>query len=131
LDTSTSDVPGEKIKEKDDTDLLEMIIFTLSPVMGGRDQVLATPFIETLKYLDLELKRRKADRWNRYMDALYAHPMGVDNDKRKKYMELIQPQPERKEMKLETNVDQLREIKRQQEERAKLAKAQAMAKKQP
>jgi hypothetical protein len=91
--------------------------------LGGRDQVLATPFVEALKYLELTLKQKVSDRWNNYMDMLYAHPMGVDNDKRKKYMELIQPQQERQPMEMKTDIDHLKELKRRQDEKMKAMNA--------
>ncbi|UYL93889.1 hypothetical protein PK21_gp20 [Geobacillus phage vB_GthS_PK2.1] len=113
----TSSISGQQIN--DDTDLFEMIIYTLSPVLGGRSEVLATPFVECLKYIELERQRKKADRWNRFMDLFYAHPM-VDKNKRQRYVELIQPEKPRRNLTMRTNLDQLRALKEQQErERAR------------
>lgn len=100
----------------DDTDLFEMIIFTLSPILGGRSEVLATPFIETLKHLELQQKKVKSDRWNAFMDAVYADMSnGIDKHKRQKYMETIQPEKARKKLAMKTDMDQLKRLKEDQE----------------
>lgn len=100
---------------EDDTDIFEIIIYTLAPILGGRDQVLSAPFIECVKYVELEQKKRKNDRWNNFMDMIYSSPMGVDSGKRQKYMELIQPEQARKQLELKTDVNQLQKLKEEQE----------------
>lgn len=101
-------------KLKSDTDIFEVIIFTLSPVLGGRDQVLATPFIEAVKYIEMERSRKKSDRWNEFLDRLYSNTIGVDGEKRQKYIEAIQPEQARKQLEMKTNISQLEELKNKQ-----------------
>lgn len=101
---------------KDDTEIFEVIIFTLSPVLGGRDQVLATPFIECVKYVEMENKRKVNDRWNAFLDRIYSDSQaGVDKLKREKYMEMIQPKETRKSLEMKTDVDQLKRMKEEQD----------------
>lgn len=107
-----------KQKLKSDTDIFEIIIFTLSPVLGGRDQVLATPFIECVKYVELENTRKKNERYNRFMDAVYSDMSnGVNKQKRQKYIETLQPEQTRKPLKMETDLDMLKKAKEEQEKK--------------
>lgn len=91
------------------------MIFTLSPILGGRDQVLATPFIEALAHVEMAKKKRKADRWNGFMDAVYADlTNGIDKMKRQKYMETLQPEKARKPIRTETDLSLLQKLKESQ-----------------
>lgn len=101
-------------EKKDDTELFEMIIFQLSPILGGRNEVLNTPFIEALKYLELFKKEKKAERWNRFMDNFYSSMPYIDSQKRKEYVESIQPEQARKQLKMKTDLDQLKALKSKQ-----------------
>lgn len=103
----------------DDTDLFEIIIFSLSPVLGGRSEVMATPFYETLKHLELHEKKKKSDRWNSFMDAVYSTLDGVDGNKRMEYIKTIQPEQARKKLTMKTDLNQLEQLLKEQEERAK------------
>ncbi|AYP68833.1 hypothetical protein BpsM61_00059 [Bacillus phage vB_BpsM-61] len=106
---------GEKQigQEKDDTDLFEIILFNISPILGGRSEVMNAPFIECLKHLELVLNQRKSDRWNKFMDMFYSNAE-VDNKKRKEYVKLIQPKEAKKQLAMKTNIDQLKAIKEKQ-----------------
>lgn len=108
---------GDKLKkddgDDDDTGFFEIMLFTLSPVLGGRDNVLATPFMECLKYVELENKRKKSDRWNNFMDMFYSAP-DIDKDKRKAYVESIQPEKAKKKMEMKTDRSQLEKLKAEQ-----------------
>jgi hypothetical protein len=107
----------------DDTDLFELIIFNLSPVLGDRDQVLATPFIECLKYLELHQRRTEQDRWNGFMDKFYSNMQNFSKENAhtvQEYIKAIQPELARKDLsKNKTDLGQLARMKMEQEERAK------------
>jgi hypothetical protein len=105
-----------------DTDLFEIIIFELSPILGGRSEVLATPFYEVLKHVELNRKKKVSDRWNKYMDNVYSNFQNLGDSGRKKipeYVKMIQPEQARKQLKLQTNVSQLEQLLKEQEERAR------------
>lgn len=93
----------------------------MSPILGGRGQVLATPFIESVKYVEMEQKKKKSDRWHSFLDNVYASKQGVDHRKFQKYVETIQPEQARKQLAKQTNMNQLKELKEKQE-RAKTIK---------
>lgn len=107
----------------DDTDLFEIIIFNLSPILGGRDQVLATPFIEILKHLELHQKKKEQDRWNGFMDQFYSNMQNFTKESAQSvqaYIKAIQPELARKDLsKNKTDLGQLAKLKMEQEERAK------------
>jgi hypothetical protein len=104
----------------DDTDIFELIIFDLSPVLGGRDNVLATPFIEAVKHYELHQRKKKSDRWNGFMDRAYADfTNGIDKLKRQKYIETIQPEQARKNLaNNKTDLSQLERMKAEQMKQA-------------
>jgi hypothetical protein len=116
----SSDVQQTKVND-DDTDLFEIIIFNLSPVLGGRDQVLATPFYEVLKHLELHRKKKESDRWNGFLDNIYSDfSANIDKRKRELYIKTIEPeQPQKSVANNKTSIDQLMELKEKQEKRAK------------
>lgn len=64
----------------------------------------------------MEKKRRHSDRWNRFTDMFYATQQGVDKRKRQAYIETIQPEKARKNLEMKTNLNQLEELKRQQQQ---------------
>lgn len=99
-------------------DLIEVIIFTLSPVLGGRREVLLTPLSELFAYVDMEKRRKTHDRYHRFMDSLYSTHQGIDKRKRQQYMESIRPKEVRKKLEMKTNVDQLKALKAQQQQDA-------------
>lgn len=113
-------VQQEQIITDDDTDIFELIIFELSVILGGRDQVLATPFIEVVKHYELAQKKKKSDRWNKFMDRAYADfTNGIDKFKRQKYIETIQPEQARKNLENnKTDLSQLAEIAKAQRDQA-------------
>lgn len=116
--SNSKHVRQKRVNRADDTDIFETIIYTLAPVLGGRKEVLETPFIEVLKYIELERAKKKSDRWNRFMDLWYSHPF-ADKRARDKYIEQIQPEQARRELVMETDIDQLRQLKEQQEKMMK------------
>jgi hypothetical protein len=68
-----------------------MIIFNLSPVLGSRSEVLKTPCIEVLGYIELNRERKKAERWNNFMDLFYATQQGIKKEDRQRFIETIKP----------------------------------------
>lgn len=116
-----NDVQQEQIT--DDTDIFELITFNLSPVLGGRSEVMATPFIETLKHLELQLKRVEQDRWNGYLDLYFSNMQNFTKEtwaSVQAYRKAIEPQADRKDIsKNKTDVGLLQRLKEEQEQRAK------------
>ncbi len=98
-----------------------MIIFRLSPRLGGRSEVLKAKLIELLKYMEFEkeeeeakIQKEKMDRWFNFMSMLHAHPMS-DKQARKKYMDLIDPKIENSTPNInktyETDIELLKRMK--------------------
>jgi hypothetical protein len=101
--------------------MAEVIIFRLSSVLGGRSEVMETPFIELLAHIEMLNDKERADRLSQFMNMFYANPM-TDMNARKNYVNSIMPEPElvtkSEQGALVTNLDQLRLLKQMQEQEA-------------
>lgn len=83
----------------------------MSKILGGRSEVLETPVLEALKYIELVTEEEQELRLDRYMMMWYANPE-VDEKNRQQYLESIKPQSIRnKEMAFDTDIDLLKAIK--------------------
>lgn len=100
-------------RDESDADIFELAIYNISPILGGRSEVMKAPFIECVKHLELELERKKTDRWNGFLDLFYSHPE-MDQKKRQAYIKIIQPEKAKPKMTMKTDQNQLREIAEQQ-----------------
>jgi hypothetical protein len=94
----------------------------LSPLLGGRSEVRATPLVELLKHMELLLQKEEAEgkkeiteRWISFLSTHYAHPFS-DSKGRKKFMEVIKPEDVSKNEipKYEDNLDLLKQLKSMQ-----------------
>lgn len=72
-------------------DPFEMIIYRLSPVLGGRSEVLDTPLEEALGYLGMERRERKKQKFDTFMMIYFSANSRVDGKARKKYMDELKP----------------------------------------
>lgn len=102
------------------------MIFRLSPILGGRSEVMDAPFIELLSHISMLKEKEKTDRFAAFMNMFYANPM-TDQQARKEYIKSIQPDSEllqkvSKQGALKTDLDQLKLIKEMQELEAKQMK---------
>lgn len=100
----------------------EILIFRLSPILGGRSEVLAAPFLELLAHLEMVKEKENNDRFSHFMNMFYANPM-TNQAARKKYVNDIKPESEllqraKKSGALVTDLDQLRLLKQMQEQEA-------------
>jgi hypothetical protein len=106
---------GEVNQSFDDTEWDEIFIYRLSARLGGRSEVLETPVVEALKYIELEKKREQEERFFSFLSMFHAHPM-ADAEGRKKFIEAIQPKVKSAPVVYETNLDQLKQLKAMQGE---------------
>lgn len=67
------------------------IVWRLSPILGGRTEVLETPMMEALEYLKLEKAKRENDRMEQFSLMFFAANSNVDAKARQKYYESIRP----------------------------------------
>lgn len=72
-------------------DPFELIIYRLSPILGGRSEVLETPVIEALNYLTFEKESREAERMEKFQMAYFGGNSKVDAKARKKFYDSIKP----------------------------------------
>lgn len=94
----------------------------MSPILGGRSEVLAAPFYELLAHLEMLKEQKKNERFGEFLNIFYANPM-TNKDARKKYINDIKPESEilqraKKGGALVTDLDQLRLIKQMQDQEA-------------
>lgn len=80
-----------------------MLVFTLSERLGGRNEVLSAPIVETLGHLlmqrkEQEAKREKEDveRWINYLMLIHSKPLSRDDTpeikkNREEFVESIRP----------------------------------------
>lgn len=73
------------------------MIFTLSPILGGRTEVLNTPFTEALQHLlyyrEREENKAKAEEgriWLDFLSRMNSHPFAPEQQK-KAFIESIEP----------------------------------------
>lgn len=95
---------------------------------GGRSEVIKTPMIELLKYMELEIKKDEAeakkDKFNRWLDYLsrtFSQPLyGPESSDRKRsreaFLTIIRPEVDTKapEKNYEWNFEQLEQLKAMQ-----------------
>lgn len=72
-------------------DPFELIIYRLSPILGGRSEVLETPLEEALGYLGMERRERKRAKFDNFMMLYFSANSRVDGKARKKYMDELKP----------------------------------------
>lgn len=93
--------PG-KLEDLDLTKLADLafnsIIFRLSPILGGRSEVLNTPVEEALPYLDMEKKDKEAKRLDLFSLIFFAGNSKVEGKDRKKFFESIKPKESGKKL---------------------------------
>lgn len=80
----------QRVRERKD-DPFELIVFRLSPILGGRTEVLDTPLEEALGYLSMERRQRKQEKFEEFMRLYFSANSRVDGKARKKYMDQIKP----------------------------------------
>lgn len=102
--------------------MAEVLIFRLSSVLGGRTEVLNTPFYELLAHLEMLNDKEKNDRFANFLSMFYANPM-TDASARKDYVSAIRPdskllQEAGKNGALVTDLNQLRLLRQMQEQEA-------------
>ena len=91
------------------------MIFRLSPILGGRSEVLDSTVMEALMYLELHKEDQEEERYDNYIMHLHASPM-IESKYREQYMKTIEPKRHRQEsIKLETDKSQLQRLKQKQE----------------
>ena len=97
----------------------------MSPILGGRREVLAAPFCELLAHLDMLKDKEKNERFGQFMNMFYANPM-TNKQARQQYIKSIQPESEllkgAKRGKLATDLTQLKALKESQDREAAVAK---------
>lgn len=105
------------------------MIFTLSPILGGRTEVLRTPFTEALQHLlyhrEREENKREAEEariWLDFLSRMNSHPFAPEQN-RKSFMQSIEPkkqnsgsadatpQPEYKSKRFETDDALMKHLK--------------------
>lgn len=69
----------------------EKIIYTLSSKLGGRSEVLETPILEALSYLDMARKDREQERLDNFHALFYGANSKVEGKARKAYYDKIKP----------------------------------------
>jgi hypothetical protein len=67
------------------------IIYALSPVLGGRSEVLETPVLEALEYLVYEKKKKQREKLERFQYLFFGANSNVDPKARKKFYDEIRP----------------------------------------
>jgi hypothetical protein len=72
-------------------DPFELIIYRLSPILGGRSEVLETPVIEALSYLDMERGERERSKLDKFNYLYFGANSNVDPKARKKFFDTIRP----------------------------------------
>lgn len=108
------------------------MIFTLSPILGGRTEVLNTPFTEALQHLlyyrEREEHKKEAEEgriWLDFLSRMNSHPFAPEQQ-RKAFMNKIEPKnqknqntgaantppsPEQKSKRFETNDALMKHLK--------------------
>lgn len=96
--------------------MLETLIFKLSPILGGRSEVLETPLYEALGILELSKRSEAQKRLDDYYNLYFANPM-IEVKHRKEYLKKIIPAHSRPKKKLEkdTNLELLKQLKAEME----------------
>lgn len=68
-----------------------LIIYRLSPILGSRSEVLNTPVLEALDYLDMNNKERETEKLERFQFLFFGANSRVDPKARKQFYEKIKP----------------------------------------
>lgn len=72
-------------------DPFELIVYRLSPILGGRSEVLETPVLEALNYLAMERQERENRRLEQFHILFYAANSRVNPKDRKKFYDKLKP----------------------------------------
>lgn len=72
-------------------DPFELIVYRLSPILGGRSEVLETPVLEALNYLDMERQERQSKKLEKFSLLFFAANSRVEPKARKQYYDKIKP----------------------------------------
>lgn len=72
-------------------DPFDLIIFRLSPILGGRSEVLDTPVDEALNHLAFEKQERENKRLESFQLLMFGANSKTDPKARKKYYDKIKP----------------------------------------
>ncbi|QFG05693.1 tail assembly chaperone [Bacillus phage 035JT001] len=115
-----------KTKEYEGT-IADVLVFQLSPILGGRSEVLDAPFVELLSHLQMLKEKQENERYMNFLMMHYSNPMS-DNKGRKEFLKGITP--ESQAFKTEaargkatvTDLDMLRRLKEQQKQEANINK---------
>lgn len=91
----------------------EILVFRLSPVLGGRTEVLNAPLSECFTYLSSEQERQENKRLETFLNLWYANPL-IDAERRKAYIETITPKSQREVIETEWDYDKLNKYKQSQ-----------------
>lgn len=98
-------VKSDQIKDKvakpgklEDLDLdkladtaFNMIVYRLSPILGGRSEVLNTPVMEALDHLDRYKNEQEAEKLERFQFLFFGANSRVDPKARKQFYEKLKP----------------------------------------
>lgn len=68
-----------------------MIIFRLSPILGGRSEVLDTPVMEALDYLKMDKDKMEREKLERFQFLYFGANSKVDPKARKAFYEKLKP----------------------------------------
>jgi len=106
-------IVNESKEVKHNFSLVEILIFKLSPVLGGRNEVLECPLSEAFTYFSLEQERTSNEKLESFLNLWFSNPM-VDADKRKAYIQSITPKNLRTPIETKWDFDKLRKYKMSQ-----------------
>jgi hypothetical protein len=95
---------------KADNTLEEILIFRLSPILGGRTEVLNTSLSEAFTYFSLEQEKKENEKLETFLNLWYANPL-IDADKRKIYIDSITPKTQREVIDTKWDYDKLNKYK--------------------
>lgn len=82
-----------------------MIIYRLSPLLGGRSEVLKLTLMEALGHMcllkdkdEIERKEKEYERYLHFLSMFHSHPIDSDNTEakraREEFFEMIKPKQE-------------------------------------
>ncbi|QFG05425.1 tail assembly chaperone [Bacillus phage 031MP002] len=122
VQVSESRTPSTPIKAKTkayEGTIADILIFQLSPILGGRSEVLDAPFVELLSHFQMLKERQENERYLNFLSMHYSNPMS-DNKGRKEFLKSITPESQAfkteaaKGKATVTDLNLLRQLKQQQ-----------------
>lgn len=84
--------------ETKDSDPFDLIIFELSPRLGGRSEVLECDMSEAMNLLNMEMKEREQKRFINFIDLHYGANSKADPKAKKRHLETVKPKQERRSL---------------------------------